>query len=138
MLQRTCFLLNHRTRSSPGAHIITDAWHTVLNSDPLVDSDEECPDEHLRLDYSGPLRHCMLVVYAHLSYRSANAGDNTSTRTTPNSPTRGVQPGYTNLARIPELSVQNWVFVNSLLYPDWFVRNPDRISCAMHNFKSIS
>ncbi|KIJ21569.1 hypothetical protein PAXINDRAFT_152031 [Paxillus involutus ATCC 200175] len=28
------------------------AWHTVLNSDPLVDSDEECPDEHLRVDYN--------------------------------------------------------------------------------------
>ena len=48
------------------AHIITDAWHTVLNSDPLMDSDEECPDEHLRLDYSGPLMYqlqclCMLI-----------------------------------------------------------------------------
>ena len=104
MLQRTCFLLNHRTRSSPSAHMITDAWHTVLNSDPLVDSDEECPDEHLRLDYSELIRHCIIAVYAHLSYRSANAGDNTSTRTTPNSRTRGVQPDYSNLARIRELS----------------------------------
>jgi hypothetical protein len=33
-------------------HALADAWHTVLNSDPLVDSDEECPDEHLRVDYS--------------------------------------------------------------------------------------
>ena len=28
-----------------------DAWRTVLDSDPLVDSDEECPDEHTRLEY---------------------------------------------------------------------------------------
>lgn len=84
MLQRMCFLPKRRARSSPGALIITDAWHTVLNSDPLVDSDEECPDEHLRLDYSGFLTLC-IFVYAHLNSRSANAGDNTPTRTTPNS-----------------------------------------------------
>jgi len=98
MLQRMC-LLKPRARSSPGEHIITDAWHTVLNSDPLVDSDEECPDEHLRLDYSGPLTRCIIVVYAHLSCRSANTGDSASTRTTPNSRT-GVQSDSANLARI--------------------------------------
>jgi len=35
----------------PPRSMLQHAWHTVLNSDPLVDSDEECPDEHLRLDY---------------------------------------------------------------------------------------
>ncbi|KAF9270416.1 hypothetical protein L218DRAFT_33326 [Marasmius fiardii PR-910] len=31
--------------------IIHQAWHSVLNSDPLLDSDEE-PDEHVRVDYA--------------------------------------------------------------------------------------
>lgn len=64
MLQRMCSLLKPRARNSPCALLITDAWHTVLNSDPLVDSDEECPDEHLRLDYSRfltPRYLCMLT-----------------------------------------------------------------------------
>lgn len=63
MLQRMYFLPKPRARSlsSPGALVITDAWHTVLNSDPLVDSDEECPDEHLRLDYSGSLMRCIFT-----------------------------------------------------------------------------
>jgi len=29
-----------------------DAWHVVTFSDPLVESDEEFADEHVRLDYS--------------------------------------------------------------------------------------
>lgn len=52
MLQRMYLLLGPCSRSSTRC---SDAWHTVLTSDPLVDSDEECPDEHLRLDYSGSL-----------------------------------------------------------------------------------
>jgi len=36
----------------PPRTMLQHAWHTVLDSDPLVDSDEECPDEHLRLDYN--------------------------------------------------------------------------------------
>lgn len=106
MLQRMCFLLKTRVHSSPGALANTDAWHTVLNSDPLVDSDEECPDEHLRLDYSRPLMRCVFM-YVHLGSRSANAGDNTSKRTTTHSRT-GVCSDYTNLAGF---LVQDWVFV---------------------------
>jgi len=30
---------------------VLDAWRTVLDSDPLAESDEEFPDEHTRLDY---------------------------------------------------------------------------------------
>ncbi|KIK98808.1 hypothetical protein PAXRUDRAFT_823476 [Paxillus rubicundulus Ve08.2h10] len=37
---------------APPRTMLQHAWHTVLNSDPLVDSDEECPDEHLRVDYN--------------------------------------------------------------------------------------
>ncbi|KIJ68228.1 hypothetical protein HYDPIDRAFT_106378 [Hydnomerulius pinastri MD-312] len=36
----------------PQRTMLQHAWHTVLNSDPLVDSDEERPDEHIRLDYN--------------------------------------------------------------------------------------
>ncbi|KAL4069491.1 hypothetical protein J3A83DRAFT_4373774 [Scleroderma citrinum] len=32
------------------------AWRTVLDSDPLADSDEEFPDEHTRLDYARRIR----------------------------------------------------------------------------------
>ena len=69
MLQRMCTVLLTKPRppSSPGMHIIVDAWHTVLNSDPLVDSDEECPDEHLRLDYSGPLMRQLYVICVYSS-----------------------------------------------------------------------
>jgi hypothetical protein len=28
-----------------------DAWHAVKTTDPLLDSDEENPDDHVRLDY---------------------------------------------------------------------------------------
>jgi hypothetical protein len=37
-----CLLLN----------VYVDAWHNVMTADPLADSDEENPDEHVRLDYS--------------------------------------------------------------------------------------
>ncbi|KAH7883778.1 hypothetical protein F5I97DRAFT_1589185 [Phlebopus sp. FC_14] len=40
------------TMPAPQRTMLEHAWHTVLNSDPLLDSDEECPDEHVRLDYS--------------------------------------------------------------------------------------
>ncbi|KAI6132658.1 hypothetical protein EDD16DRAFT_1890822 [Pisolithus croceorrhizus] len=33
-------------------NMLQHAWHTVHDSDPLVDSDEECPDVHTRVDYS--------------------------------------------------------------------------------------
>jgi len=43
----------YRRSSMPAPRtMLQHAWHTVLNSDPLVDSDEECPDEHLRVDYN--------------------------------------------------------------------------------------
>jgi hypothetical protein len=29
-----------------------EAWHIVATTDPLMDSDEEHPDEHVHLDYS--------------------------------------------------------------------------------------
>lgn len=35
----------------------TDAWHMVTTSDPLLDSDDEDPDEHVRLDYSERKSH---------------------------------------------------------------------------------
>ncbi|KIO02300.1 hypothetical protein M404DRAFT_27919 [Pisolithus tinctorius Marx 270] len=58
------FLMPHRVIRVQGYHqsrlshsltkvaIRADAWHMVRNSDPLADSDEECPDIHTRLDYS--------------------------------------------------------------------------------------
>ena len=30
----------------------TEAWHIVTTTDPLVDSDEENPNQHVRHDYS--------------------------------------------------------------------------------------
>ncbi|KAI6153413.1 hypothetical protein BKA82DRAFT_4089737 [Pisolithus tinctorius] len=36
----------------PQRNMLQHAWHMVRNSDPLADSDEECPDIHTRLDYS--------------------------------------------------------------------------------------
>lgn len=36
----------------PPRNMLQHAWHTVHNSDPLADSDEECPDVHTRVDYS--------------------------------------------------------------------------------------
>lgn len=45
----------------------------------------------------------MIFVYTHPTSRSANAGDNTSTRTSPNSRT-GVQPSYINLVGMSFLS----------------------------------
>ncbi|KAI9572782.1 hypothetical protein HD554DRAFT_2167807 [Boletus coccyginus] len=47
-------LRTRRASAPPGPPrtMLQHAWHTVLNSDPLVDSDEDCPDEHLRLDYN--------------------------------------------------------------------------------------
>ncbi|KAF8898525.1 hypothetical protein BD779DRAFT_1687165 [Infundibulicybe gibba] len=32
--------------------MLQHAWHVITTTDPLVDSDEEIPDEHIRLDYS--------------------------------------------------------------------------------------
>lgn len=29
----------------------SDAWHTVMTTDPLIDSDEECRDGYVRTDY---------------------------------------------------------------------------------------
>ncbi|KAI6136804.1 hypothetical protein F5141DRAFT_50276 [Pisolithus sp. B1] len=36
----------------PQRNMLQHAWRTVRNSDPLADSDEECPDVHTRVDYS--------------------------------------------------------------------------------------
>lgn len=36
----------------PQRNMLQHAWHTVHNSDPLADSDEECRDVHTRVDYS--------------------------------------------------------------------------------------
>lgn len=33
-------------------HLRTDAWHVAASTDPLLDSDEELMDEHVRNDYS--------------------------------------------------------------------------------------
>ncbi|KAG6850314.1 hypothetical protein H0H93_014889 [Arthromyces matolae] len=42
----------HRQRlSGPPRTMLEQAWHTVTTTDPLLDSDEECADEHLRYDY---------------------------------------------------------------------------------------
>lgn len=40
-----------------------------MNSDPLVDSDEENPDEHIRRDYSEPIGSHILSA-AHLIFPS--------------------------------------------------------------------
>ncbi|KAG0709072.1 hypothetical protein DFH29DRAFT_890391 [Suillus ampliporus] len=42
-----------RRSSMPGPerNMLQHAWHTVMNTDPLVDSDEECHDSHVRTDY---------------------------------------------------------------------------------------
>ncbi|OAX44820.1 hypothetical protein K503DRAFT_764708 [Rhizopogon vinicolor AM-OR11-026] len=32
-------------------NMLQHAWHTVMTTDPLVDSDEECHDGHVRTDY---------------------------------------------------------------------------------------
>jgi len=37
--------------ASPERTMLEHAWHVVLTTDPLVDSDEETGDEHVRLDY---------------------------------------------------------------------------------------
>lgn len=37
---------------APQRNMLQHAWHTVHNSDPLADSDEECRDVHTRVDYS--------------------------------------------------------------------------------------
>lgn len=42
-------------------HYNTEAWHIVATTDPLIDSDEEHPDEHVRLDY-GAFRTILLPV----------------------------------------------------------------------------
>ncbi|KAG1755075.1 uncharacterized protein EDB91DRAFT_271327 [Suillus paluster] len=42
-----------RRSSMPGPerNMLQHAWHTVMTTDPLVDSDEECHDSHVRTDY---------------------------------------------------------------------------------------
>lgn len=35
----------------PERNMLQHAWHTVMTTDPLVDSDEECHDGHVRTDY---------------------------------------------------------------------------------------
>jgi len=42
----------HNARPVTRRTMLQQAWHMVLNSDPLLDSDEENPDEHIRLDYT--------------------------------------------------------------------------------------
>jgi len=32
--------------------MVEHAWHVVTSTDPLLDSDEELADEHVRLDYT--------------------------------------------------------------------------------------
>jgi len=36
--------------------MLQQAWHIVATTDPLMDSDEEHPDEHVHLDYSRKLQ----------------------------------------------------------------------------------
>ncbi|EIW86490.1 hypothetical protein CONPUDRAFT_161229 [Coniophora puteana RWD-64-598 SS2] len=36
----------------PPRSMLQQAWHVALSSDPLVDSDEENPDGHVRLEYT--------------------------------------------------------------------------------------
>lgn len=49
---------------------VLDAWRTVLDSDPLAESDEEFPDEHTRLDYS---RSAVVLAWLFLtSYSQTN------------------------------------------------------------------
>ncbi|EGO01145.1 hypothetical protein SERLA73DRAFT_179227 [Serpula lacrymans var. lacrymans S7.3] len=39
-------------RGGPERSMLQQAWHVIMNTDPLVDSDEELPDQHVRHDYS--------------------------------------------------------------------------------------
>lgn len=32
--------------------VMSEAWHSIMTTDPLADSDEEPHDEHARRDYS--------------------------------------------------------------------------------------
>lgn len=51
---------------------MSEAWHSIMTTDPLADSDEEPHDEHVRLDYSALfcffllLRASKLII--HLQY----------------------------------------------------------------------
>ncbi|KAF9270422.1 hypothetical protein L218DRAFT_1071858 [Marasmius fiardii PR-910] len=45
-----------RRPRSPTRTMVQHAWHVVNHSDPLMDSDEESPDDHHRQDYSQRLR----------------------------------------------------------------------------------
>lgn len=80
---------SHRPRSSrsasmPQRTMLQNAWRTVLDSDPLAESDEEFPDEHTRLDYTRRIR-----VISRLRGRSPtpaeskSAANNHQSTTTP-------------------------------------------------------
>jgi len=47
---------NEHVPPSPERSMFQQAWHLVITTDPLVDSDEEQPDEHVRLDYTRRLQ----------------------------------------------------------------------------------
>ncbi|KAJ6574833.1 hypothetical protein B0H19DRAFT_1125949 [Mycena capillaripes] len=40
------------TSPVPERSMLEQAWHTVMNYDPLIDSDDESQDEHVRLEYT--------------------------------------------------------------------------------------
>jgi hypothetical protein len=50
MLQRTITCV---FRSRLVLTFTIEAWHIVNTTDPLMDSDDENPDEHVCLDYCG-------------------------------------------------------------------------------------
>jgi hypothetical protein len=62
MLQRES---NFKKASGYSKGSSTDAWHNIMTSDPLIDSDEESPDEHTRLDY------CQLLLSVIISFATA-------------------------------------------------------------------
>jgi hypothetical protein len=42
--------------------VYTDAWYVVTHTDPLLDSDEELADEHVRDDYRTPMKFLSLHI----------------------------------------------------------------------------
>lgn len=50
---------------------MSEAWHSIMTTDPLADSDEEPHDEHARLDYSALLFFLLMrasKLIMHLQY----------------------------------------------------------------------
>lgn len=67
---------------------MSEAWHSIMTTDPLADSDEEPHDEHARLDYSA-----LLLFFTDARFQTNNAS---SVRR------REILQRYTGLGQIPD------------------------------------